>query len=97
MLVTQWIVVQRTFITIGIVCSLILGASQALAYVARISNRYLLSREKPDGEVTSFSTTASLLQPLVVTLPILGFLVALQRGFTGSSLISLASGVFFTE
>ena len=76
--------VQRTFITIGIVCSLIVAVSQALAYAARYAAQKLTRDENDDDEVTTFSTTASLLKPLFVTLPIIGWLVALQRGFTGT-------------
>jgi hypothetical protein len=77
-------VMQRTFLTIGIVCSLIICVSQALAYVARFVAHQLTRKERPDDQVTSSSTTATLLQPLVVTLPIIGWLIALQRGFTGT-------------
>jgi hypothetical protein len=77
---------QRTFITVGIVSALIVGASQALAYIARFIAHVLTLKEKPDDEVTTSSTTASLLRPLVVTLPMLGGLIALQRAFTGAAL-----------
>ena len=77
---------QRTFITVGIVFSVIVTVSQALAYAARYAAEKLTRDESDDDEVTTFSTTASLLKPLFVTLPIIGWLVAFQRGFTGTCL-----------
>jgi hypothetical protein len=83
---------QRTFITIGIVCSGIMVTFQSMAFIARFFHDRLVRNEISEAmEDRTTATTATLLKPLAITLPIIGSLLALQRAFTGvtSSSVSI--------
>lgn len=78
--------VQRTMLTQGIVCTAIILVFKMLALLAKLYHDRIVAKLKDDKEGfenTKRATTSSVLKPLSVMLPILGWLIAFQRLVTG--------------
>eukprot|EP00892_Ulva_mutabilis_P007257 jgi/Ulvmu1/4903/UM020_0189.1 len=71
-------------LTQGIVCTTIVVSFNLLAMAAKVfHDRLVANEEKESFDNTKKATTATVLKPLSAMLPILGWLVALQRLVTG--------------
>jgi len=73
-------------VTQGIVCTAIVVVFKLLAMLAKyFHDRLVANEDKESFDNTKRATTVTVLKPLSVMLPILGWLVALQRLVTGAS------------
>lgn len=72
-------------LTQGIVCTTIVVSFNLLAMTAKFfHDRLVANEEKESFDNTKKATTVTILKPLSAMLPILGWLVALQRLVTGA-------------